>query len=385
MNPIMQARNLDDLYISQGELVLKPKALLSRLIVTLWEGVSSFFYPSDQSLENKVIEALFFMRESGGDLNLISRKVDDFSLRYHFEVRKKAADPFQDLFEENIAKAQLSWIRKDIRFAGGANESAYFVLDPFNKEETIGVFKTEAIRGGWARFSLFVKSFFGQRYYLDQRPGGEAIAEESSHMLCHGIGVDITVASRFLCFGGAFGNFQQFARGACSSEEKSRWFNKGEYELGERLLFERYVVSDFLTGNLDAHRGNGLFEIGADGVLTKIFAIDKANTYPERAHQEGSFLSPPSHQYSWGLERIAQENFQEESLSWIRESTSFQAEKNILETLSHLTKRQKGLLRERIAVLRKHVQEGEFSPGDLYKYKYGGNAQRFLCANTPFS
>ena len=385
MNPVIQARSLSDIYISRGEVFLKPEDFLSRLIVTIWQRVSSFFCSSNgEELEEKVVETLFLEQQKGVDRALIAGKVSDFALQHHFALRERAALPFVDPFEQALAKAELSWLRKKTVPAGGVTESAHFILDPFDKKEIIGVFKTEINRSIWAQFSQFMKSFFGQRYYLSQEEEAEAMAEEVSYGLSEAIQADLVVKSRCTRFSGDFGNFQEYVRDISSESVKSAWYSKETYEKGERLLFQKYVIFNFLTGNLDSHRGNSLLRIDEGGVLRRIWSIDNANTYPRRAHSSWSILPPPKNQYAWGLEKIAQDPFEEELVRWVREIATPQAENFIQRGHPLLHEEATQLFRDRLAVLSKHVREGAFSPEDLLKYRYESHVQDFLSPTPSF-
>lgn len=378
---ILNARSLDDLYLDpQGEVKLRGCDMLSQLN-SFFETVHDSLFPFTsyrQNLENTVVDLLFCAEDQAAS----AQKVAAFSLTRHFFLKKEVGV---------IRKAELAWIRKNecVSSAGGNSGGAYFLHDPKDFQKKIGVFKVdEASRSSFSRIMLWVKRFLGQRFYLSSIHR-EAAAEKAAYHLEKWLkrGFEHLAPNCIPdvhLFNGVEGSFQAFVEGY---GDRDSWLDKGSYEKREKIVFQFFAVVDYALGNLDRHLDNWFVELGEDNTLSRIHAIDNANTFPERSHAPHflfsfPFSGPPAHQYAWADLKIAQEPFEEEVIQWI--SAAFSKEKES-EVISFLQKTVPGFftplmndeLRSRFAVLRKIIEVKGLS-SDLRSYRSNSAVQEFL-------
>ena len=320
LDVIRSATDLDGLYFN-GAVQKRPEDCLSRCLLSVWESISDLFAncSSRQSLENRVIEVLYcrYTPENKEDINKIVTKL---KLGFHFNLYKEVSEGNSIKFDRTLKKAELAWLRRDVGKAGGATGGTYYVSSL--RKQRIGVFKSSESQSFLVKIKQYVKSFFGQRSYLNMEPMAEAQAEVATHELDKMLNPrnKLTVQSKVVEFNGVKGCFQSYAKDVASEEAKKAWLKKENYSPKEKEIFQRFAVMDYAIGNLDRHQENWFVKLDKHGNLERITAIDNANTFPKRAHSSKSFFSPPANQYAWGEEDIASYKMEESVIRWIQSS-----------------------------------------------------------------
>ena len=379
LNSIMNASSLNELCFS-GEIKEKSKDYLFDIFSVIWERLSDLFTTRSirQSLENRVVD-LLHSEYKGSDAAAkvkITQKVQLFAIEKHFNLICEVTQSVESSFEKTSEKASLAWIRRDIKDAGGATGGTYYMFDLTGK--AIGVFKSsETYRPLITKVAQGVKRIFGQKSYLNTEPMTESKAEVASHALDRMLQGNLTVQSAVKNFNGTKGCFQAYVEGMSSEETKKQWLKKEAYQSEELVIFQKFAFFDYALGNLDRHEENWFIKVDQEGRLTDIKAIDNANTFPKRAHNSQSFVSPPYNQYAWARESVAGSVIEPDVKKWIQEQFCEIRRQEIVKALKtnsdlegFLTKEMEFQLLNRLAVLFELSKKEDFRPKDLLLYRY---------------
>ena len=374
----MEVSSLNELCFN-GDVKKKSKDYLFVIFSVIWERLSDLFTIRSirQNLENRVID-LLHSEYQGADAyakGKITAKVQLFAIESHFNLICEVAQTVENSFEKTAEKARLAWIRRDIKDAGGATGGTYYMLDLTGK--TIGVFKSsETYRPLITKVTQGVKRIFGQKSYLNTEPMTESKAEVAAHILDLMLQGNLTVQSDVRNFNGTKGCFQAYVEGMSSEETKKQWLKKKSYQSEELVIFQKFAFFDYALGNLDRHEENWFVKVDQEGRLTGIKAIDNANTFPKRAHNSQSLVSPPYNQYAWAREPVAGSIIEPDVKKWIQEQFCEKRRQEIVDALKtnpklegFLTKEMEFQLLNRLNVLFELSKKEDFRPKDLLLYR----------------
>jgi hypothetical protein len=256
---------------------------------------------------SKIFQNRFCGRISSSKLN---REMDEigenyqkntFLTEHHFTV-KQSTD-----FEENV---QRLW--KEVNggkipiIAKGACESRIYSF-----KGNQGIYKDISPKDVSLKRSIEValKKLLGITRSTELLPGGapesKGFAEKLAYDLDQFLGLGFVPETNFINkpigpnLEGNVGTLQLFL-GSSYKEAKEvfsepRHFPKPE----EQVLFQQFIIFDYLIGNSDRHEENWMVQLDKEGRLTGIGAIDNGNSFIEK-NPKAKDKTILKNQYRWG-------------------------------------------------------------------------------------
>ena len=408
---LMAAGSLEDLWLVDGKVQLRPVHSLVRKVSTIWESVKdhTFGYSTKQTLANRVVDLFYEIDQDPANKNAllhntILSKLDGWGLKTQFELvceveehLKSSQWQSEDTWHRLYRQADLAWLRKEFESAGGATGATYYLYSR-NKESKIGVFKaTVGQRSLGKRIELLIKSFFGQRSFLNSDPTAEAQAEAAARVAdqcLSGRLKNLIPFSRSVHYNDTKpnmpkhlpdGNLQMYIDEKSTEEEKKLWLDKESYTTSEQSCFQRFALFDYaILGNLDRHKDNWFIKLNMEGELDQIIAIDNANTFPHKNPRRGGLFTP-SHQYAWASEKIASAPLTSSIKKWVKEWFTEEKVDALIECIKQAPDCQDFLkepmekqLKRRVEVLTTLVDQENFTPSELLKYQYEDEVEELL-------
>lgn len=154
----------------------------------------------------------------------------------------------------------------------------------------LGIFKSIDAEFSWDKKIKSALSYMAgirnQEGYLplpESRQKGAMISERASHLLDRVIGTQSTPETEIIHAEGHKGSFQRFLHGYQEAEE-AKLPGAAGVNASDLDKYQRFVILDFLLGNLDRKLDNWMVKMTADGKhFEDIKMIDNANCFP-RGH-----------------------------------------------------------------------------------------------------
>lgn len=156
--------------------------------------------------------------------------------------------------------------------------------------------------------ALDLMRFTGQEGYLplsQMRQVGAMISERATYLLDRAFHADSVPKTEIIYAQGHKGSFQHFVHGYKEAQEVDLPSEMSEKEL---TRYQKFVIIDYILGNLDRKEDNWMVKMSEDGKhILDIKMIDNANCFP-RGHLPATYLPDGSkwNQYAWkGLDLSA--------------------------------------------------------------------------------
>lgn len=88
----------------------------------------------------------------------------------------------------------------------------------------------------------------------------------------------------------------------------------------EKIIFQKFIILDYLIGNLDRHEENWMLLLDKEGRIKKIGVIDNGNSFPER-NPMGKDTNVLKNQYKWGEHPYSTYKFEQETVDFLQTIT----------------------------------------------------------------
>ena len=283
-----------------------------------------------------------------------------------------------DADEAHLIKIGIEKVRLAARFGikgqacGGANGAR---IHSSLENRKIAVFKRPV------HLSMFqvgeqAKTVVGQARLLSDNPRNRVYAEVIAADLDRRLGFNVVPAATMCEIEEVEGAFIQFLHGYQPLNEIEQALRiRRSFLEAELTHFQRAVLLDFLTGNLDCHSENLFISLSGAGEIKSVKVIDFGNAFIQA---NPGPLGPKGNQYAWGTLPLAEQRFTEESLEFIRRLPKEAFEDFIRETSDDfMSDAMANLLRDRFHVLIEYITTGKIrTPKDLSKLHTDGDFQK---------
>jgi len=172
--------------------------------------------------------------------------------------------------------------------ANKGSYGSYIYVDLTGRK--LGVFKSIDAEFSWDKqvkgALSYMASVRNQEGYLplpESRHKGAMISERATHLLDRVIGTQSTPKTEIVSADGHRGSFQHFLHGYQEAEEVELP-GAADVNISDLDKYQRFVILDFLLGNLDRKLDNWMVKMTPDGKhFRDIKMIDNANCFP-RGH-----------------------------------------------------------------------------------------------------
>lgn len=282
--------------------------------------------------------------------------------------------------ETKVAKMQMLYRMGETGKSEKGTTGTALVFDyrTDGTKRLLGVLKPDgAYAPAAVRLGNIARKIFGQLSLLPKGELAQPNAENVSYKASQFFGLGGTPPSKIVTVNGIKGVFQMAAQSVVKTAQgdvektsaihireaedlmkpkidtslidPNRKFSEKELE-----LFQRFIIHDFLIGNLDAKGENWFVRQSPDGEITQIIGIDKANSFPEK--NPGALGIGGLNQYKWKNLPIANQPFSQEMKDLMKNITSDKVDEFIIDIKKNnegfITPEMEKLFKERAGVLR---------------------------------
>lgn len=206
----------------------------------------------------------------------------------------------------------------------------------------LGVFKPDQSYAPLSvRLGNFVRSFFGQHSLLSTALFSQPTAEHVAYKASKFFNLGDIPSSQLVTVNNVKGVFQLAAQSYVKTKEGEKESTKSiklaeagelmqaghnilndpnrEFKVSEIEAFQRFILHDYLIGNLDAHEENWFVKMDSNNEITQIVGIDKANSFPTK--NPGMLGLGGSNQYKWKNIPIANKPFTQDMKKLMKKMT----------------------------------------------------------------
>lgn len=314
------------------------------LNVFLNKGLAAFDSKRD---ENKVHQINLLKRE-----NFKEELAKDNTYSKAQEKKKEFLAQGSNLNEITEAKIEIKRLKMECLYRmgevgrsekGATGTTLVFDIRKDGIKRLLGVLKPDAAYAPLSvRIGNVIRGIFGQHSLLSKRAEAQPKAEVISYRASLFFNLEGIPPSRLVEVNNVKGVFQLAAQTYVKSKEGEKE-KSGTIKLHEAKelmgpisnilsdparvflpaeieAFQRFIIHDFLIGNLDAHEENWFVKLNEKNEIIQIVGIDKANSFPEK---NPSVLGIGGvNQYKWKNTFLAKNAFSDKMKALMRENMS---------------------------------------------------------------
>jgi Phosphatidylinositol 3- and 4-kinase len=312
------------------------------------------------------------------------------------KLRQEKKDPTNALDQEHLLKRRIAKAELAAKVLGHCERKAKGTTGTTIIATDIGgkpvyVYKCSKSVSLANRVKNFFKMYFGgQMSYLTNKEFVKA--EVAAYLLDQGIGFHLAPATQTANQDG--GIIQAFARTVVVDGNKYKYQEAKTliekdatlYTEDENTLFQKFIVFDYLIGNLDRHEENWLVALNDKKEIVSIKAIDNANSFPKKHPLKGALAS--RNRYLWKNRSIASNKFTVQLREFVRQNLTDEKIRSFLDEtdkqLDHfLDEDMKEHFLKRVEVVRKLIEVAEPNPQSLAAISSYEEMALFLNNQTP--
>lgn len=375
--------------------VRSPNSTKNEIVVSVFLNKISKTYDSGTDQANAINQ---YKRE-----NLKEALKNDTEYQISREIKNLLkADPNKDKSKILEAKTETKVLKMQKLYhmgevgqteKGATGTALVFDYRADGSKRLLGVFKPDAAYAPVSvRMGNMVRRLFGQHSLLSMKPYAQPTAENVSYKASQFFNFGGIPPSRLVTVNNVKGVFQLAAQTHVKTQEGDETRStksikleeagalmkpgnnilndpKREFKPSEVEAFQRFILHDFLIGNLDAHEENWFIKLGPNDEITQIVGIDKANSFPVK--NPGALGLGGANQYKWKNIPIANKPFTEDMKALMRDITPEKVNQ-FLEQIENdnkgfLTPQMSNLFKQRANVMREVADMEGITPGDLAK------------------